>query len=334
MTSWMAREVAEIPAVIARQRRDAGALYRAFGARLRAEGYPFVVTCARGSSDTAATYARYLFGLTAGVPVAAIGASLASVYDAPLRVRGALALSISQSGGSPDLAAMQRSLRAGGALTAALVNMTDSPLAQGAEVVLPVLAGPERAVAAQKSLLAAMAAIAALAAAWGRDAPLQAAIEALPDALAAALGADWGALPALIEGAPSVLVLGRGPGLAAAQEIALKLKELLGVHAEAFSSAEVMHGPVVLGGPGCAVLALAVPDAGRDGTLAAAEALRARGARVAVTGADLALPAAPHPWLAPLGVLAAFYAAVEPLARRRGHDPDAPTGLNKITRTR
>jgi glucosamine--fructose-6-phosphate aminotransferase (isomerizing) len=323
-----------MPAVLARQRDEAGPLYGAFGRRLNTSGCRLVMTCARGSSATAATYARYLFGLTVGVPVAALGPSLASVYGARLSVPGALALTISQSGGSPDLAALQQALKAGGALTAALVNVVGSPVADGSAVVLPVCAGPERAVAAQKSLVASMAALAAIAAAWSGDETLDAGLAALPDAVQAGLSTRWDALPGILEGARSVMVIGRGPALAAAEEMALKLKELLGVHAEAFSSAEVMHGPVVLGGPDRAVIALATPDAGCASTRDAARALAARGGRVAVLGTELPLAEAPHPWLAPLTALASFYAALEPLARQRGHDPDAPDGLQKVTRTR
>lgn len=334
MQSFMAREIAEIPSIIAHQRAEADPLYRACAQRLRSTNCRLVLTCARGSSATAASYARYLLGLTVGVPVAAMGPSLASIYDAPLAAPGALALTISQSGGSPDLAALQAALKAGGADTAALVNVTDSPVAHAADLVLPVMAGPERAVAAQKSLIASMTAIAALAAHWSGDSTLEAALPAMPDALQDALTTRWDALPDVLDGAPSVLVLGRGPALAAAEEMALKLKELLGLHAEAFSSAEVMHGPAVLGAPGRAVIAVATPDAGGESTHAAAQALAARGARVAMVGADLPLAAAPHPWLAPLVALTSFYAAMEPLTRQRGHDPDHPEGLQKVTRTR
>lgn len=334
MQSWMAREIAEIPSIVAQQRAEADPLYRACAHRFRAVGCRLVLTCARGSSATAATYARYLLGLTVGVPVASMGPSLASIYEAPLAAPGALALTISQSGGSPDLAALQAALKAGGADTAALVNVTDSPVARGADLVLPVMAGPERAVAAQKSLIASMAAIASLAAHWAEDNALEASLPALPDALHDALATRWDALPDVLEGADSVLVLGRGPALAAAEEMALKLKELLGIHAEAFSSAEVMHGPVVLGEPRRAVIAVLTPDAGGASTRTAAQALAARGARVATVGAELPLRDAPHPWLAPLVALASFYAAVEPLTRQRGHDPDHPEGLQKVTRTR
>ncbi len=130
-------------------------------------------------------------------------------------------------------------------------------------------------------------------------------------------------------------MLGRGPGLAAAQEAALKFKETCGLHAEAYSAAEVRHGPMALVGPGFPVLAFAQPDDSAAGTLALAQEFRARGARVWVAAehGDLPVAAAPHPLCAPLLAIQSFYRAINALALRRGHDPDVPPHLNKVTET-
>jgi glucosamine--fructose-6-phosphate aminotransferase (isomerizing) len=194
-------------------------------------------------------------------------------------------------------------------------------------------------VAATKSYLCSLAALLQLAARWSGDVALLAATEALPDILRAAWQEDWSPLVEGLREAHSLFVLGRGLGLGAAQEAALKFKETCGLHAEAFSSAEVQHGPMALVGPGFPVLAFAQDDETGDGTVAVAEEFRARGAPVWVVrpGAQgpgvLPLPAAPHPACTPLMTVQAFYRAVNALAIARGHDPDLPPHLHKVTET-
>ncbi|KAF1698287.1 iron dicitrate transport regulator FecR, partial [Pseudoxanthomonas kaohsiungensis] len=187
---------------------------------------------------------------------------------------------ISQSGKSPGLMRNAEAAKAAGAHVAALVNVEDSPLAHLAHTVIPLGAGAEKSVAATKSYLASLAAIAQLAAHWQGDAALLEALEALPAALRQAWAQDWSALTEGLAGAHNLFVLGRGLGLAAAQEAALKFKETCGLHAEAYSSAEVKHGPMALVGAGFPVLAFAQPDATEAGTLAVGEEFRARGAQV------------------------------------------------------
>ncbi|KAF1685207.1 iron dicitrate transport regulator FecR [Pseudoxanthomonas broegbernensis] len=331
----MHNEAAQAADLIAAQfarNRDAIAT---LAAQLRAGPPPFVVTCARGSSDHAATYAKYLLETRLGVVTASLSPSVGSVYEAPLRLRGALFIAISQSGKSPDLLRNAEAAKAAGAHVAALVNVEDSPLAHLAHTVIPLGAGAEKSVAATKSYLASLAAIAQLAAHWQGDAALLEALEALPAALRQAWAQDWSALTEGLAGAHNLFVLGRGLGLAAAQEAALKFKETCGLHAEAYSSAEVKHGPMALVGAGFPVLAFAQPDATEAGTLAVAEEFRARGAQVwtVAAGGDLPLAAAPHPALAPLLGVQSFYRAINALALRRGHNPDLPPHLNKVTET-
>ena len=194
----MAREIAEIPAVASRQIAHGLAEYRAVGAHLRRRAPAVIVTCARGSSDNAAVYLKYLVETRAGIPVAAIGPSVASVYDARLSLDRAVCVTISQSGGSPDLVSLQDHARAGGAATLALLNTPDSPVGSSADRIVPLMAGPETAVAATKSLVASLVAIAGIVAGWTDDGALARGLEALPESLAASLACRWEhALPAL-----------------------------------------------------------------------------------------------------------------------------------------
>ncbi|WP_181704020.1 SIS domain-containing protein [Chthonobacter albigriseus] len=336
----MARETAEAPDAVARLlARETGRL-EDLGARLRALDPPVVATCARGSSDHAAGYLKYAVELGTGVPVASIGPSIASVYAAPLKLKGGVLVTISQSGQSPDLVALQAAAKASGALTVALVNVEESPVADAADVVIPLHAGPELSVAATKSFIASVAAAAALTAAWTGDAALKAAVARLPETLAAALAADWSAAAETFRTASSLYVVGRGPGFPIAQEAALKSKETAAIHAEAFSTAEVMHGPLRLVQDRFPVLALAPDDraaaANRDGI----ERLLKAGGQVftaaTVPMPGVALPAAPtgHGLTDPISIVTSFYRFIEAVTRARGHDPDRPANLAKVTETR
>jgi glucosamine--fructose-6-phosphate aminotransferase (isomerizing) len=334
----MAWETAEAPRVVRDLLANNAAAVTTLGARLREHPPRAVLTCARGSSDHAATYAKYLIETRAGLITASAAPSVSSVYAAATEARDVLCLAISQSGASPDLLATAGAAREAGADLVALVNAPGSPLAALADVELPLWAGPEHSVAATKSYLAALAAIAQLVAAWTEDAALLAALEALPDQMDAALALDWSAALPVLEDAASLYVVGRGPGFAAAQEAALKFKETCGLHAEAFSAAELRHGPMALARDGFPVLILAQDDATREGVEHLAGELVAAGAKVLIAGAAapgaIALPAIKaHPLLQPILLAQAFYGMVERLARRRGFDPDRPPGLSKITRT-
>lgn len=334
-STWMFREAAQAGELIAAQFARNHAVVTQLAARLRAAPPPFVVTCARGSSDHAATYAKYLFETRLGIVTASASPSIGSVYEVPQRLQGALYLVISQSGKSPDLLRNAEAARAAGAHVVALVNVEDSPLAQLADTVIALNAGVERSVAATKSYLASLAAILQLAAHWSADAALIASLDALPQALQAAWRCDWAPLVDGLAPAHNLFVLGRGLGLGAAQEAALKFKETCGLHAEAYSSAEVKHGPMALVGAGFPVLILAQPDETEAGTLALAEEFRARGAQVWLASAHGNLPVAtaPHPASAPLLAVQSFYRAINALSLRRGFSPDAPPHLNKVTET-
>ncbi len=307
--------------------------------RLRQRPPRFIVTCARGSSDHAATYGKYLFETQLGLVTASASPSVGSVYAVKPQLQDALFVAVSQSGKSPDLVRNAEIAKAAGAHVVALVNVTDSPLAQIADTVLGLHAGPETSVAATKSYLCSLAALLQLTARWSHEARLFDAVHALPDALREASRQDWSALVDGLVDARNLFVIGRGLGLGAAQEAALKFKETCGLHAEAFSSAEVKHGPMAIVGPGFPVLAFAQDDGTGDGTVAVAREFRQRGAPVwlaapGIHGGDsLPLARSLHPAMTPLITVASFYKAVNALSVARGHNPDLPPHLNKVTET-
>ncbi|QYK41104.1 MAG: SIS domain-containing protein [Paracoccaceae bacterium] len=335
----MAREVAEIPQAAARFLAKARGQVGAAAAALRAVDPGLIVTVARGSSDHAATYLKYAVELSAGIPVASVGPSVASIYRRPLRLTGAACIGISQSGQSPDIVEMMRAAGAGGALTLALTNHGESPMGRAVAHAIPLMAGPERSVAATKTFVASVLAGLALVAEWQEDNALRSALSNLPDALSAALALDWSALEDRLAVAQSLYVLGRGPAFAIACEAALKGKETCGLHAEAYSAAEVLHGPAAIVHARFPVLALGVDDAALPQVGATAERLAAQGADVFITGVQVpgaaTLPSVPglHPMVAPLVMATAWYRFVEALARRRGYDPDTPPHLRKVTET-
>jgi glucosamine--fructose-6-phosphate aminotransferase (isomerizing) len=332
----MFAEAAEAPAVVAAQLARNAPLVTALASSLRARPPRAVVTIARGSSDNAATYARYLLETRLGVLTASAPPSVNSVYGATLDMADTLVLAFSQSGRSPDLLAAAEAAASGGARVVALVNDEKSPLAEMAGLTIPLAAGAERSVAATKSFIAALSAVAQLVAFWSEDDALKAGLDALPGTLAKAWTLDWSAALPPLTRTDHLYVVGRGAGLAVAQEAALKLKETCGLHAEAFSAAEIRHGPMALAGAGFPVLAFVSSDESRSGVEEVVAELRAQGATVlAVGGAGRdALPMIDcHPLLLPLAQTQALYRMVDKLAALRGHDPDAPPHLAKVTET-
>jgi glucosamine--fructose-6-phosphate aminotransferase (isomerizing) len=299
-----------------------------------------VVTCARGSSAHAATFAKHLVERHLGIPVAAAAPVIASTYHRDLRLDGQLFLAISQSGCSHDLIETALSAKRAGALTAALVNDSGSPLAAACDFVLPIGAGPERAVAATKSFVASLSALLRLVARWAEDAAMLAALARLPERLAAAGRLDWGASAPCLARAASLVVIGRGPTLAIAREAALKLKEIANLHAEAFSGAEFLHGPVALVGAGYPLLMFIASDATACGMRELARELRGKGASLVCAdpagGKADDLPTLPpdHPDADALCLIQSFYGMALRLATARGVNADHPRHLSKVTRTR
>jgi glucosamine--fructose-6-phosphate aminotransferase (isomerizing) len=299
-----------------------------------------VVTCARGSSGHAATFAKHLIERRFGIPVAAAAPNIVSVYGRALRLDGQLFLAVSQSGRSDDLVEQARSARASGALTAAIVNATESPLAQACQIVLPMAAGPEKSIAATKTFVASLAVVLRLAAQWSGDAALAGAVERLPDRLAAAAALDWTPAIPTLQATRSLIAIGRGPTLAIAREAALKLKETCNMHAEAFSGAEVLHGPVALVANRYPVLMFTVGDETAPGLVELADNLAAKGASVHLAGGQAKgaslLPALSpdHPEADALCLIQSFYRLALELALKLGIDVDHPRHLQKITRTK
>jgi glucosamine--fructose-6-phosphate aminotransferase (isomerizing) len=313
--------------------------YAELGRRLRATDFHNAVTVARGSSDHASAYLAYLIMARMGRLVTSLPMSLVTLYKSPLKTAGTLALSVSQSGQSPDVVEPIRYFRAGGATTVALVNDIDSPLAQAAEWALPLRAGLEGSVAATKSFITSLSAGARLVAEWQDDAELKAGLQALPDALRAAGSSDWSAAIEALAPARNIMVVGRGISYPIAQEAALKFKETSALQAEAFSGAEIKHGPMALIDEGYPLLIFATRGPAQAGLVALADEMRGRGARVLlaappdVAGRDLDLPVAACPDLDPIVAIQAFYVMAARLAKARGLDPDRPRHLSKVTRT-
>jgi glutamine---fructose-6-phosphate transaminase (isomerizing) len=325
-------------AVRAQLREDAREIAD-LGATIRALAPRAVITCARGSSDHAATYAKYLIETRARVLTASAAPSVSSVYGIDQDLHGCLFIAISQSGRSPDLLASVAAAKASGATVLALCNSADAPLVAASDHVIPLRAGAEISVAATKSYLATLAALARLVAAWTNDISLQSALAELPAFMDRAWQLDWSRALPLLQTAEHLYVVGRGLGLGSAQEIALKCKETSGLHAEAFSSAEVRHGPFALLGPRFPALLLAQSDSTRAGMEALAAELGARGIPVFIAGARAANGAHALPALecaaelGPILLVQSAYRMIATLALLRGFDPDRPASLSKITET-
>jgi len=310
------------------------------GARLRRMQPRAVVTVGRGSSDHAATFAQYLIETRLGVMTSSAAPSVSSLYNATPDMAGVVCLAISQSGKSPDLLTAIEGAKAAGAFVVALVNDADSPLAQLADEVAPLRAGPEISVAATKSYIAALSAIVQITAAWTEDDVLMAAVGELPDLLDQAWALDWSPAVEALKDARNLYVIGRGVGFGVAQEAALKFKETCGLHAEAFSAAEVRHGPMALVGKDFPVLAFSQNDQSRAGVDELVAEFLSRGADVMLAGGPVEpagvrrLPTlAAHPVIEPILYVQSFYRMVNALALARGFDPDRPPHLNKITET-
>lgn len=335
----MVEEARSAAEVVAQQLTQDEAAYRELGARLRAAPPSSVVTVARGSSDHAAGYFAYLVMTQLGVPVASLPPSVVTLYQAPLRLSGGLAVAVSQSGQSPDVVNTLQACGAAGAVTVAMVNQLGSPLTGVATSTLPLRAGPERSVAATKSFLASLSAMARVVACWNEDAGLLEALHRLPDTLTAACDSDVRPLVDALAGEERLLVLGRGPGFSIALESALKFKETCGIQAEAFTVAEVQHGPMALIEEKFPLLIFAPRGPAQAGLVRVAEEFRGQGVKVILVGpstlpgADIVVPESSHELLDPLCQVQAFYLAVAALAEARGLNPDAPRRLKKVTKT-
>ena len=336
--SQMRREIEEIPDAVERLLTGSGTAIAEGAKTARALKPAFLLSVARGSSDHACTYLKYTSELRLGLPMASLGPSVRSVYGCTVQAKGALCLSVSQSGQSPDIVQMTEAVAASGGHTVAITNDPTSPLAKSAATTLPIQAGPERSVAATKTFVTSLVAGLWLLAEMAQDKALVGAIRDLPKHLSAAIDCDWTAFADTIAG-PSLYTLGRGPSWAISNEAALKFKETCQLHAESYSSAEVMHGPVSIVGNSFPVLAFAARDAAETSLAEAADALADKGAQVFATTTKVQKATAlPHVrtdhWMTdPIATMVSFYALAEAVAVGRGIDPDTPRHLNKVTET-
>ena len=335
----MRREILEIPETVGCLLSEGRADIIRAASALRNHDPDLVLTVARGSSDHAATFLKYACELMLGIPVASVGPSTASIYGARLRLRRAACIAVSQSGQSPDIVVTARAATESGALSVAVTNAPGSPLAGVCRHEVPLCAGPELSVAATKTFVASLVSGLLLLAHWKGDGNLVRHLEALPTQLSDAVSQHWPELRAAIRRSSGLFVLGRGPCFAVSNEAALKLKETCGIHAESYSSAEVLHGPVEIIGQDFPVVALVAGDAAEPSIADTCDLLSQRGGRVFATtgraGSATRLPSVRtgHPLTDPIAVIASFYACVERLARERGHNPDTPRNLTKVTET-
>lgn len=342
--SRLVAEISEQPAALDRLVTTSGGHIRGVGAALA--GVRGVLLVARGSSDNAARYAQYLLGYSAGVPALLATPSLLTVYHTAPRLEGFAVIAVSQSGQSPDILAVLEDARAQGCPTVAVTNDTASPLAAAATHVVDLCAGPERSVAATKTYVNSLAALALLTSGLAGQPGLAEDLARLPGTMDRALQQAWAATAPLarLRYALQCVTVARGFEYATAFEVALKVKELAGVIAEPYSAADLLHGPIAAVGPGLPVVLIA-PRGRAVATLAALrQTLRARGAEIiaitddADTQADatctLPLPSGvPEPLTPLVSVLPGQVLAVT-LTRDRGADPDEPVGIAKVTRTR
>jgi glucosamine--fructose-6-phosphate aminotransferase (isomerizing) len=334
-TTAMAREIAEIPALAERLLSRHGDI-RAIAGRIRQAAPRIVIVCGRGSSGHVGVYFRYLIEARIGLLVSAAAPSVFTAYRRRPDMRNALFVVISQSGHSPDLVMATEDARESGALALAIVNDAASPVAAAADLVLPIGAGPELAVAATKTVALSMLAGVQLVTALTGDADLRDALNRLPDRFEKVLACDWSPWGLSLAAAPAAFVAARGYGFGAAREIALKVTEILRLPALGFSAAELRHGPRAAITPATPVLLLRQNDEAGATVDGLFNDLRSAGETVFAAGG----PAGTLPWIGDdhpicdaVTMLLPPYAAIEAAARRRGLDPDNPQHLSKVTRT-
>jgi glutamine---fructose-6-phosphate transaminase (isomerizing) len=342
----MIEEALQAPEAVAQQFSHNLSIWRDLCGRIHQIEVPFALTIARGSSDHAATFAKYLFETHLGLVTASAAPSVTTLYRGRQKLKNALVVALSQSGEGPDVCEVVASAREQGALTVALVNSPQSQLAKVSEYVLPLWAGPEYSVAATKSFICMLAALLQGVAIASANAALLNSIHQLPELLHQACSEDWSSALKILTEAPDLLILGRGFGFPIALEAALKCKETAALHAEAFSSAEVQHGPLALIKPEFPVFIFCQNDVTFNGNMALIRKLQAMHSTVLLalpenlvteelqrTCTLLPLPASINGLLDPLTGIQAFYLMAAELAFRRGRNPDQPANLQKVTKT-
>ena len=346
MSSHLERELREQPAALERLLELQRPAAERIAALFRRDDVHYVLIASRGSSSNAARYAQYVLGRAHRVPVAFATPSLYTLYEQPPRLDGALVVGISQSGRSPDVKEVIEEARRQGRPTVAITNDASSPLALASDEVLALEAGDELAVAATKTYVNSLGAIALLFATATDDREALVELERVPAQLALQIERSWDDVRSLdrlgaIDGGT---VVARGVNYATSFEVALKIRELSGLLFESYSAADLMHGPVAAISEGWPVLAIAPRGPAFDVLAESLDALRARRPRLLVVSdderalarADVALPlwtVVPE-WLSPLVAVVPGQLAALRFAQLRGIDLDSPLGLSKVTMTR
>ena len=343
--SWLEDELHEQPAALARLIERQGGAARRVAGLLARDDVQYVLIASRGSSSNAARYAQYLLGRAHRVPVMFATPSLYTIYEQPPRLDGAAVIGISQSGASPDVSAVLLEARKQGRPTIAITNNLVSPLAQAADEVLVLEAGEERAVAATKTYMNSLGAVALLFAAADVDAAVDE-LARMPERLERQIALTLESPPPLgdYRDVVGATVIGRGVNYGTAFEIALKIRELSGLVVEAYSPADLMHGPIAAIRPGWPVVLVAPSGPARPSVEEIVLPLRERGARLLAVSdvtavlrrANTKLPLVPGvpEWLSPLTAVIPGQVTALRLARLRGLDVDSPVGLHKVTLTR
>lgn len=343
--SLMLKEAQQTPEKVAQQYATNADVLTALADHLAKQPVNFAMTIARGSSDHAATFAKYAFETQLNLVTSSAAPSVATIYHADLALTSSLVVGISQSGKSEDICTMMQIARDNGAITVALVNDIESPLANIAEYCIDLCAGPELAVAATKSYITSLTAICYLTAVIKKDRQLLAALERLPDYLTQALQCDWQSFIEYYQTVQDTIVIGRGYGFPIAQESALKFKETCAIHAESFSSAEFLHGPFALVKNQYPIFCYAQDGPSYSSVIELIEKSNAIGADTFLAAPNnltqnnlakyyLPLPNSLHPLCDPIMAIQAFYPAIAQLAVNRGCNPDQPENLQKVTSTK
>lgn len=337
--TFMKQEIREIPEVLEFMFSNAAKDIKKISNHLKEKNISYFTTIARGSSDHAASYLKYVIEIIAGFPVASIGPSISSIYGTSLNLNNVGCISISQSGQSPDILSATAMAKANGASTISITNDRNSQLAKNCDFSIDISARTERSVAATKTFVSSIASGLLLVAIWKNDKKLLNALYSLPEKAKKAIECDWGELRNILLNRNSLYTIGRGPSWAISNEAALKFKETCQVHAESYSSAEVMHGPKSIIGQDFPIVAFASRDAAEASMVDAVNLLSNQGARCFITsdakckGTRLPFVKSGHPLTDPLLLIISFYQCVEELARERGLNPDEPPHLLKVTET-
>lgn len=338
MSTYMAKEILDIPNVIERQHEENAAVLIELAEYLKRTKPTQIITLGRGSSNNASIYGKYLFETGLGIPVSVAAPSLSTIYKQPLIAKNAVLIVTSQSGKSPDLVNFALMMKEQGTKIIGIINDEKSPLAKECDFLFGIKAGEEKSVAATKSFVGSLSIYAAIFAAWNEDSELAEALINLPLTLDQVVNSEWPELIESLSHAKDLFVIGRGVGLSTAVEAALKLKETCQIHAEGISASEIFHGSVSLITPQYPVISFVGSDASRESCLEVNKKLEGYGAKVfsldhkASSETTLVIPKV-HPLLQPLVQISAYYKVIEKLSNHRGLNPDIPPNLKKVTET-